>query len=109
MRVTVLFWAFYVTLISCLSCVDGVTAYQNDKDCTLAAVTQTNGGANGLSDWCSPLCQCHSCGGAITPLLDAVQIEAPRPANWVTSRRYGHLVVAAPASASGSCWQPPQL
>jgi hypothetical protein len=79
-----------------------------DQQQTTVATSHSDCGAGALGDWCSPLCQCHCCGGAVMPLPLANQVAYSPPTEWATSPRHGRLVVAAPTRALGSVWQPPQ-
>ena len=107
MRLLALFFACYFAYLSCLSCADEVPVHQNQQQTTVAAA-HPDFGAGTLGDWCSPLCQCHCCGGAVLPVALAGQVAYPQPPEWATSPRHGQLVVAAPTRALGAVWQPPQ-
>ena len=108
MRFLALFFAFYFACLSCLTCADEVTVCKNQTQATVAATSHSDCGGNLLGDWCSPLCQCHCCGGAVVPLPAAPALAIAPVAVWGTSRRHAQLVVAAPTRAAGSVWQPPQ-
>lgn len=107
MRLLALFFAFYFACLSCLSCTDEVPVCKDQQQTTVAA-SHSDCGAGALGDWCSPLCQCHCCGGAVMPIPQGNQVAYSPTAEWATSPRHGRLVVAAPTRALGSVWQPPQ-
>ena len=107
MRLLALFFACYFAFLSCLTCTDEVPVGQ-DQPQTIVAASHSDCGAGALGDWCSPLCQCHCCGGAIVPAMLAAQLTYPQLVEWPGSPRHARLVVATPTRALGAVWQPPQ-
>lgn len=108
MRLLSLFFAFYFAFFACMSCTDEATMCKDQSQTTAAATSHSDCGSNMLGDWCSPLCQCHCCGGAVVPLPAAPALAIVPVAVWGTSHRHARLVVAAPTRSSGFVWQPPQ-
>lgn len=107
MRLLALFFACYFACLSCLSCTDEVPVCKDQPQTTVAA-SHSDCGAGALGDWCSPLCQCHCCGGAVVPVALANQVVYPQPPAWATSPHHAPLVVAAPTRMAATVWQPPQ-
>ena len=107
MRLLALFFACYFAFLSCLTCTDEAPVCQDQQQTTISA-SHSDCGAGTLGDWCSPLCQCHCCGGAIVPAALAAQVAYPLPTEWAASPRHARLVVAASTRALGAVWQPPQ-
>ncbi|WP_394368817.1 DUF6660 family protein [Hymenobacter guriensis] len=108
MRLLSLLFAFYFACLSCMTCSDEVPACKDKTQTTVTATSHSDSATDALGDWCSPLCQCHCCGGAVvlTPTAQALT-QVPHPV-WDTTPRPGTLLVAAPTWASGAVWQPPQ-
>jgi len=107
MRLLALFFAFYLAFLSCLTCTDEAPVCKDQRQTTIATA-HSDCGADAVGDWCSPLCQCHCCGGAVVPSTTLAATKYPQPVEWTTSPRDGRLVVAAPTRALGAVWQPPQ-
>ena len=108
MRLLSLFFAFYFTCLSTMTCTDEVSVCQDQTLTTVVATSHSDFGTNALGDWCSPLCQCHCCGGVmISPAYPTVG-DFPHPVKWASSPSHGQLLVAAPTRALGTVWQPPQ-
>jgi len=108
MRPLSLFFAFYFAFLACLTCADEATVCKDQNQATVAATSHSDCGSNWQGDWCSPLCQCHCCGGAIVPLPAAPALAIVPVTGWGTALRHARLVVGAPTRAAGSVWQPPQ-
>ncbi|WP_345117903.1 DUF6660 family protein [Hymenobacter algoricola] len=108
MRLLALFFAFYFAGLSCLSCADEVAAGQNQRQTTVAARPPSDCRPAGPGDWCSPLCQCHCCGGAVLAQAPLPALAAACAVGWGSAGRPGQLVVAAPTRAFGAVWQPPR-
>src|SRR6476661_21944 len=108
MRLLSLFFAFYFALLSCLSCADEAPACQGQPQTTIAAAAHTDCGTHAPGDWCSPLCQCHCCGGVIVPAFSEPALAAAPLPEPPATQRHAQLTVAAPTRGSGAVWQPPQ-
>ena len=108
MRLLALLFAFYFACLSSMTCADEVAVCKDEAQTTVTAASHADCAANSLGDWCSPLCQCHCCGGAI--LLFAAPpalAHSPLP-EWGDPQRHAELVVLAPTQASAAVWQPPR-
>ncbi|QNE42287.1 hypothetical protein F1C16_21930 (plasmid) [Hymenobacter sp. NBH84] len=108
MRLLSLFFAFYFACLSTLTCTDEEVVRQDQTQTTVAAASHAASDTDALGDWCSPLCQCHCCGGAVVSLTSPSLADYPPPVEWGSSPQHGSLVVGAPTRASGVVWQPPQ-
>ncbi|TVT36957.1 cyclohexanecarboxylate-CoA ligase [Hymenobacter setariae] len=84
MRLLALFFACYFAFLSCLTCTDEAPVCQDQQQTTIGA-SHSDCGTGTLGDWCSPLCQCHCCGGAIVPAALTAQAAYP-PAHRVGSQ-----------------------
>ncbi|QNP54362.1 hypothetical protein H9L05_22035 (plasmid) [Hymenobacter qilianensis] len=90
MRLLSLFFALYFACLSTMTCTDEVVVCQDQTPTTVTAASHSDGGSDALGDWCSPLCQCHCCGGVVmtwsTPRLGTFPtrwngaVAPPRPA-----------------------------
>ncbi|UYZ65306.1 DUF6660 family protein [Hymenobacter weizhouensis] len=108
MRLLALFFAFYFSCLSIMTCSDEASVGKNPQQTTMAATSHSSDGTNALGDWCSPLCQCHCCPGVVMPGPATMPlVQAPLP-DWNKAQRHAFFVVAAPTRASGAVWQPPQ-
>ncbi|SMB80431.1 hypothetical protein SAMN00120144_4237 [Hymenobacter roseosalivarius DSM 11622] len=108
MRLLSLFFAFYFACLSTMTCTDEVAGCQVQTQTTVAASSHSDCGSDVLGDWCSPLCQCHCCGGVVISPAHPVPAEYPRPVEWASAATHGRLIVAAPNRVAGAVWQPPQ-
>ena len=106
MRAVAFLFALYFAVLGCMACADEPVCADPTGLATMRAAHPV--GDHSLGDWCSPLCQCHCCGGAVMPVPLGNQVAYTPPTEWATSLRHGRLVVAAPTRALGSVWQPPQ-
>jgi hypothetical protein len=109
MRLFALLFAFYFACLSTLTCTDEISVCKDQARSTVTAAPHSDCGGNMIGgDWCSPLCQCRCCGGAVvltaTPPLLAYQLMPV----WGTTQRHAPLVVASPIQLAGDVWQPPQ-
>ena len=107
MRLFALLFSLYLTCLSCLPCADDVSVRGEQTQTTISASSHSDCG-HGMGDWCSPLCQCHCCAGAVVTLLGTTSLAFPRPPRWAAGSRHAPLVVAAPTRIAGDVWQPPQ-
>ena len=107
MRLFALLFSLYLTCLSCLPCADDVPVRGEQTQTTISARSHSDGGHD-MGDWCSPLCQCHCCAGAVVTLLGTTPLVFPRPLQWATGSRHAPLIVAAPTRIAGDVWQPPQ-
>ena len=107
MRLFALLFSLYLTCLSCLPCADEVQGGVEQAQTTISAASHSDCG-HSMGDWCSPLCQCHCCAGAVVTLLGTAQLTFPRPPRWAAGPRHAPLVVAAPTRLAGTVWQPPQ-
>jgi hypothetical protein len=108
MRSLALFFAFYFAFLSCMTCTDEAPVCKDQAQTTIAASSHSDCGNDALGDWCSPLCQCHCCAGAVVPVLSGSTLAAALQREWATAQRHAHLVVATPTRGSEAVWQPPQ-
>ena len=108
MRLFALLFALYLACLSCLPCADEVQTCVEPAPASVSAASHSDCGRNALGDWCSPLCQCHCCAGAVLAPVKPVQLALLAPEHWATSPRHGVLLVAASTPALGAVWQPPQ-
>jgi hypothetical protein len=109
MRLLALLLSFYIACLSCLPCTDEVQVCVEQAPMSFSAAPHSDCGRNALGDWCSPLCQCQCCAGAVVaPFTEAVLVVAPLIQEWVAGPRHAPLVVAAPTHRAGAVWQPPQ-
>ncbi|SDY92502.1 DUF6660 family protein [Hymenobacter psychrophilus] len=108
MRLLSLFFACYFAFLSCITCTDEVAVCQDQAQSTVAAATHSDYSTDALGDWCSPLCQCHCCGGIVVTLPGTAVAVYPQSVEWGTSPQHGRLLVGSPTRALGSVWQPPQ-
>ncbi|WP_416381047.1 DUF6660 family protein [Hymenobacter sp. GOD-10R] len=108
MRLSTLFFALYFVCLSCLTCADETPVCQDQTQTTVAASSHSDCDTDALGDWCSPLCQCHCCGGAVVPLVPLPALVQASPRVWDSARQPVRFVVAAPTRAPGAIWQPPR-
>lgn len=108
MRLLSLFFAFYFACLSTMTCTDEAAVCQDEQQTTVAAAWHADCGTDALADWCSPLCQCHCCGGVVMGPTQSPVGNFPQPVEWGNSPQHGQLVVAAPTRALGTVWQPPR-
>ena len=109
MRLLALLLAFYITCLSCLPCTDEAKVCVEQTQTSFIAAPHSDCGRNELGDWCSPLCQCQCCAGALAvPLAVVPLVFAPSVSEWVAGPRHAPLVVAAPTHRASAVWQPPQ-
>jgi hypothetical protein len=107
MRLFALLFSVYLTCLSCLPCADDVQVCVEQAQNSISTTSHSDCGRN-LGDWCSPLCQCQCCAGAVVTLLCTPPLAFPQPMQWAAGRRHALLVVAAPTPIAGAVWQPPQ-
>jgi len=107
MRLLALLLSLYLTCLSCLPCADEAPACPAPTRGAAVAPAHASGGSL-AGDWCSPLCQCQCCSGAIAPGTAGAAAVASRPLPWADGARPGRLVAAAPTRAPGAIWQPPR-
>lgn len=108
MRLFALLFSVYLSCLACMPCADEVQVCVAQAQTSISATPHSDCGQNGLGDWCSPLCQCHCCAGAVLTLIKPVQLALAVPEQWAAELRHASLVVAAPTRLAGSVWQPPQ-
>jgi len=108
MRLFALLFSLYLACLSCLPCADDVQVCVEQAQASISAASHSDCGRNALGDWCSPLCQCHCCAGAVVTLFEAAKLAFPRPVQWAAGPRHAPLVVAAPTRVAAAVWQPPQ-
>ncbi|GAB2452720.1 hypothetical protein GCM10011375_39780 [Hymenobacter qilianensis] len=108
MRLLSLFFALYFACLSTMTCTDEVVVCQDQTPTTVTAASHSDGGSDALGDWCSPLCQCHCCGGVVMTWSTPAAGDFPHPVEWGSSPPHGQLVMAAPTRALGAVWQPPR-
>lgn len=108
MRLFALLLSVYLTCLSCMPCADDVAVRVAHAQTTVSAASHSDCDQHGLGDWCSPLCQCHCCPGAVLGPIIAVQLAFPRTGQWATGPRHAMLLVAAPTRIAATVWQPPR-
>lgn len=108
MRLFALLFSVYLSCLACMPCADDVPVCVAQAQTSISATPHSDCGQNGLGDWCSPLCQCHCCAGAVIAPIRAMQLVFPAPAQWATGSRHAPLLVAAPTPIARAVWQPPQ-
>ena len=108
MRLFALLFSLYLACLSCLPCADEVQTCVEPAQTSISAAPHSDCGRNALGDWCSPLCQCHCCAGAVVGFAGAAPLVFPRPVQWAAGPRHAPLVVATSTRVAGAVWQPPQ-
>ncbi|WP_409070878.1 DUF6660 family protein [Hymenobacter sp. HSC-4F20] len=109
MRFLSLFFAFYFACLSTLTCADEVAVCQDQTQTIVAASSHADCSAADVGDWCSPLCQCHCCGGAVSPLPSLAAPALQNALEWGSTERHAHSLAAAPTRAPAAVWQPPRV
>ncbi|GAB2796467.1 hypothetical protein HNQ93_004360 [Hymenobacter luteus] len=107
MRFLSLLFALYFAVLGCLPCTDEALPTSSET----AFVTSANHSHNKSSeiDWCSPLCQCHCCPGAIMlPVRVAAFAPVPVPPMWGAYAYAPAGSDALPVRPLATPWQPPQ-
>lgn len=107
MRLFALLFSLYLACLSCLPCADDVQVCVEQAQTSISATSHSDCGRN-MGDWCSPLCQCHCCAGAVVTLLGTTTLAFSKPLQWAAGPRHALLVVASPTRLAGTVWQPPQ-
>ena len=107
MRLLTLLFSLYVTCLACLPCTDeAVGCVEQAGQPTVAA--HADCGRSDSGDWCSPLCQCHCCAGAMAPAAPAtVAVDVP-PLVWSQPLRRRLVVANVPTQPARGVWQPPR-
>ncbi len=108
MRLFALLLSLYLTCLSCMPCADDVVVCAAPAQTTMQATPHSDCSDHGLGDWCSPLCQCHCCAGAVLAPIKPVQLAITVPEQWTTGLRHGTMLVAAPTRSTADVWQPPR-
>ena len=108
MRLFALLFSLYLACLSCLPCADEVQTCVEPAQASISAASHSDCGRNALGDWCSPLCQCHCCAGAVLAPIKPVQLTVAAPEQWADGSRHGVLLVAAPTRSTADVWQPPR-
>lgn len=108
MRLFALLFAVYLCCLACMPCADDVQGCGAQVLTSISPTPHSDRGQHDLGDWCSPLCQCHCCAGAVLAASKAVQLAYPAPAWWAIGRYHALLLVAAPTRATATVWQPPR-
>ncbi|GAB3840934.1 DUF6660 family protein [Hymenobacter jeollabukensis] len=108
MRLLALFFAVYFAFLACMSCADEAVACNDQTQTVVAAASHADCAAGELGDWCSPLCQCHCCGGAVVPATVLRPPVAEQLPDWGSATRHAQFVVAALTQAPKAVWQPPR-
>ena len=108
MRLFALLFSLYLACLSCLPCADEVQTCVEPAQASISAASHSDCGRNALGDWCSPLCQCHCCAGAVLTPIKPVQLALSAPEMWAAGSRHGVLLVAAPTRSNADVWQPPR-
>ena len=108
MRLFALLFALYLACLSCLPCADEALGDVKQAPTSISASPHSDHGRAALGDWCSPLCQCHCCAGAVVSFIGAAPLAFPRSMQWAVGSRHAVLIVAAPNRVAGTVWQPPR-
>lgn len=107
MRLLTLLFSLYIACLSCLPCMDeAVVCVEQAGQTTVAAHTDYSR-AN-VGDWCSPLCQCHCCAGAVAPAVSVTLVVDLPPLTWDQTLRRRLVVAEVPVQPSQGVWQPPR-
>lgn len=108
MRFFSVFFAVYIALLACLPCADKAPAWAFGSR-TQVEATEHGAGSHTNLDWCSPLCQCQCCAGAVVASLGSKPLGLTPPVlEWPVHLRHAPLLVGTPTHAPGAVWQPPQ-
>lgn len=109
MRLFSVLFALYLACLSCLACADEVVVcLDQPPTATVVTAAHHDCGTGTIGDWCSPLCQCHCCGGLVVPPAAVATLVQPPVLIWGRAVRPAALVTAAPTRAPGAVWQPPR-
>ncbi|WP_044000350.1 DUF6660 family protein [Hymenobacter swuensis] len=109
MRLFALLFALYLACLSCLPCADDeVPTCAEPAQTSISATPHSDCGRNAFGNWCSPLCQCHCCAGAVVSFVGAAPLVFPGSAQWAAGPRHVPLVVAASTRIAAAVWQPPR-
>ncbi|WP_311136893.1 DUF6660 family protein [Hymenobacter sublimis] len=106
MRFFSVFFAVYIAVLACLPCADEAPAWAFGSR-TQVEATEHGPGSDTHLEWCSPLCQCHSCPGTTLPVTIAVAVGEPAQ-EYAGPRFFPRLASPAARQRAGSIWQPPQ-
>ena len=108
MRLVSFLFSLYFACLTCLPCADEAAAGVEPTQPTVAAAHSDYGHAD-RGDWCSPLCQCQCCAGAVAPPTSPTALVKAAPtAVWAPAPRFGRVVECVPNPASRGVWQPPK-
>ncbi|MBF9219472.1 DUF6660 family protein [Hymenobacter ruricola] len=108
MRLLALLLSLYLTCLACLPCADDVATCAAPAQTSVSPASHSEGGQHDLGDWCSPLCQCHCCAGAVLAPGRVVPLALLAPLQWVAGPSHAALLVAAPTRSTAAVWQPPR-
>ncbi|OGX87925.1 hypothetical protein BEN47_10385 [Hymenobacter lapidarius] len=108
MRLFALLFSLYLACLSCLPCADEALGGVKLAPTSISASAHSDHGRAVLSDWCSPLCQCQCCAGAVVSFAGTARLAFPHSVQWAAGPRHAVLVVAAPNRVAGTVWQPPR-
>ena len=108
MRLFALLFSLYLACLSCLPCADEAVGDRESDLVSINASPHTDHGRMALGDWCSPLCQCHCCAGAVVSFAGAARLTFPLVVQRPVGPGHAVLVVAAPSRSAGTVWQPPR-
>lgn len=107
MRLFCFLFAFYLAGLACFFCTDPVDKRGDQVHPTIAAA-HAGDGFGAVSDWCSPLCQCHACPGAVLPLAGTAPLPPPRQLGPKAPCLRVPLGETPTTRPQGAVWQPPR-
>ena len=108
MRLVSFLFSLYFACLACLPCADEAAAGVEPTQATVTAA-HSDYGHSAFGDWCSPLCQCQCCAGAVAPPTSLAALVGAAPTSvWASAPRFGQVVEFVPNPASRGVWQPPR-
>ncbi len=107
MRFFSLLFALYFAVLGCLPCTDEVPPTSSEAAFAIGASHSHD--EPGEIDWCSPLCQCSCCPGAVLLAGRPVALaHVPAPPVWGADAYAPAGPDALPVRPLATPWQPPQ-
>ncbi|WP_374679432.1 DUF6660 family protein [Hymenobacter sp. J193] len=106
MRLFCFLFSLYLACLSCFTCTDEMPERSQQTPTFFVSSSHTDAGD--IGDWCSPLCQCHCCGGAIAPAAGLAATAPAKVREWAPATHRLPLTASPLPRASGTVWQPPR-
>ena len=107
MRFFSLLFALYFAVLGCLPCTDEAPPTGSEAASAISADHRHQ--EPGEMDWCSPLCQCRCCPGAVMLAARmAASAHVPAPLIWGADAYALAGPNALPVRPLATLWQPPQ-